>query len=156
MLPAYIKELNINTKNNSKLIYYYYKNSNSLNEEIKNHFYFFASSTVPKIDSHYINLALNSLCWYWIIWDSILVTFFMLITGIILRIFSKAIISTNFFIGLLVFIVVLIIFELLVKQACMENTKKEIELIVRYDYRNNDGKYNKKLIELIKKDLHCK
>ena len=33
-------------------------------------FYEFASSTDPKIDSHYITMALNEWCWFWIMLDT--------------------------------------------------------------------------------------
>src|SRR5690554_1008223 len=52
-------------------------NSHEVKMILSKAFYKYASSTNPVIDQHYVNLAINEWCWYWIVLDT-LVLFFVI------------------------------------------------------------------------------
>ena len=101
-------------------------------------FYQFASSTDPKIDSHYVTMALNEWCWFWIMLDTGLL---LLALGVIFLVlnwswahFWSVILGFLFF-GFLLFLIMLQtinytnneISEILSDEDRREIIKKEIE-----------------------------
>ena len=145
ILNAYISELAINiTDIRKKDIYNIYEKNKNLRDSIGNHFYDHVSCTNPKIDEHYVQMALTSWTWVWILLDSIIITVLLDLTSIIWKVNFK------FIIGISIFIVVQII--LLIVVICCEcriHTIKEIHQAFKYDKQNNNGLSNNKLKEVI-------
>lgn len=117
-------------------------NINSLSDkQIKNImsivFYRYASSTNPIIDTHYIYLALNEWCWYWIVLDT---TDLILFIGGIFLFFNLNWINFWFILSVLTLLFILMhLLKLQVKQY----SKSEVYLIFQ----------DKKRKENIKKEI---
>lgn len=91
-------------------------------------FYKYAGYTEPKIDSHLINMALDSLCWYWIVIEGLTVTcitFFICI-------FSSKLGIIRF---LFLIIVVLMASYLGLKKTCVKKTNSEVKAILSKEER---------------------
>ena len=142
---AYISELDINIKGiRKKDIYNIYKKNKKLRDSIGNHFYDHVSCTNPKIDEHYVQMALTSWSWVWILLDSIIITVLLDLISILWNV------NLKFIIGISIFIVIQII--LLIVVICCEcriHTIKEIHQAVKFDNESNKGLSNDKLKEVI-------
>ena len=87
-------------------------------------FYQFASSTDPQIDSHYVTMALNEWCWFWIMLDTGLL---LLALGVIFLVLNWSWIHfLSVILGFLFFCFVL----LLIMLQTINYTNKEISAIL--------------------------
>ncbi|MDH2337020.1 hypothetical protein [Clostridium perfringens] len=104
-------------------------------ELMNNIFYRYASYASPKIDSHLINMALDTLCWYWIVLEGVVVT----IITLSLCLFSNKL-------GIIRFLIIVLIFLIFsyngLKKSCIRKTKSEIKAILEDNERK---KYIKEL-----------
>ena len=100
-------------------------------------FYQFASSTDPKIDSHYVTMALNEWCWFWIVLD----------TGLLLLVLGIVFLALNWswinFMFVVIGVVVILVFLFLILLQTIQYTKKEISAILD----------DSKRFESVKKDI---
>lgn len=96
-------------------------------------FYKYAGYTSPKIDEHLINMALDSLCWYWIIVEGLVVT----LTTFTICIFSSKLGIIRI---LFLFIIILIIAYLGLENTCRKRTYSEVQAILNDDERKRDIK----------------
>lgn len=102
-------------------------------------FYEYASSTKPKIDTHYIHLALGCWCWFWIWLDTLLVT---LIMGIIFLFWNW---SLNYFLIFILAIVIIVVLMVLLFIQAKTYAKNEVRMIL--------AKYRKRIVESISNAL---
>ena len=102
-------------------------------KEIKkcmNIFYEYASSTSPKIDTHYITLTLNEWCWFWIFFDILILILPTSIIFLILKWSCKNLL----YVGIFVFVLVVMLF--LIMLQTISYTKKELDVIFK-EYRGD-------------------
>lgn len=150
----YVKELNMKSLPNKKLLKIY-STDNKLQSAIGEHFYYHMSSTEPKIDKHYINMALTSWCWIWIVLDTIAFSLLIEISVIIFKACNYDV-DKWFICGFAIYIAMLIV--LLICILCIECKKctiNEIKKAIEYDKQHN-GEKNKKLEGIIKNALSNK
>lgn len=96
-------------------------------------FYKYAGYISPVIDEHLINMALDSLCWYWIIVEGLVVT----LTTFIICIFSS---KLDIIRMLFLIIIILIIACLGLRNACRKRTSLEVNAILDDVTRKNEIK----------------
>lgn len=96
-------------------------------------FYKYAGYTSPAIDQHLINMALDSLCWYWIIVEGLVVT----LTTFIICIFSS---KLGIIRMLFLIIIILIIACLGLRNTCKKRTSSEVNAILNDAKRKNEIK----------------
>lgn len=98
----------------------------------KKTFYEYASSTSPKIDVHYIHLALNEWCWYWITLDTVALII------VICFIFLVAKFSwLNLLLAVWIFVFISLIMYLM-RVTIRSYTKNEIQVIISDTERMQD------------------
>ncbi len=149
MFQGYINTLGVDvSKIKKKELYKIYDKNKIIKKEIDKHFYCFVSGTNPKIDEHYVHMALTAWCWVWILIDSISVTAFWGGVTMFYQMNGKFIFGVCIF----VFLQVLILILLLVTE-CKKNTMKEIIQAVRKDETEFKGENNKRLKEVINSAL---
>lgn len=93
-------------------------------ELMRNVFYLYASSTEPKIDRHYINMALDNWCWYWILLEIRLM--FIILCFVLL--FLNA--NKSYTLGLIIIVVLMTIISLKVSSSAKKCAKQEIDEIL--------------------------
>lgn len=86
-------------------------------------FYKYVSSTNPVIDEHYINLAINEWCWFWIALDTLILFF---VIGVLFLIIKWSVLNLIVVLGILLFL--MLIMKLIQLQAKVY-TIDEIEII---------------------------
>lgn len=140
----YINQLGINfDKNNLKKLYAIYDKEEDLESAINRHFYYYVSGTNPKIDEHYVHMALTSWCWVWIVLDSIVITLFLTLLSFLWKV------GFNFVFGMSIFMIIqVIILITLLKTECKNHTRNEIERAVKKD-KSDKGAYNNELKDVI-------
>lgn len=147
----YIKQLNINTKKTNKELIKIYSNNKELSSAIGNHFYYHVSSTNPKIDDHYVHMALTAWSWVWIILDTVA---FSLLFELFIIIFKAC--DIRFILGFGIYILLLIILLFLILFCeCKKCTINEIKKSVDYDKKEKNEK-NQELKGIIKNALSNK
>lgn len=141
----YINVLEIDTKGISrKDIRKIYWNNEKLRTSIGNHFYAHVSSTNPKIDEHYVQMALTSWSWVWIILDSIIITILLGLTAVFWSV------SYMFILGVIIFVVLQVALLIIVLVCeCKAHTIKEIHHSVKFDKEKNNNSLNDELKEVI-------
>lgn len=107
-------------------------------------FYKYASSSNPVIDQHYINLAINEWCWYWIVLDT---TALFLIIGILFLVIKWS--WFNLLVILAIFSFLLLTMRFIKLQAEVY-TKEEIRVIFSDKEREDEIKKE------LKDALSCK
>lgn len=148
----YVKELYPDNKKSYKACKKIYLNNESLQKTVGNHFYTYASSTNPKIDAHYVHMALDSWCWVWILLDNIVISLLFLIVTILASFFIT--ISKSLIWGLLIYIFNIIVIKfLLIKTYCKKYSIIEVKKCVKYDKDKNSEEMNNTLKEEIKNAL---
>lgn len=151
----YIKQLNIKTSLQKRKVLKIYSKDAILQSAVDEHFYYHMSSTEPKIDKHYINMALTSWCWLWIILDTIAFSLLVEISMIIFKA-CNYVVDKWFIYGFAIYIVVLVILLICVLcTECKKCTINEIKKAVAYDKQQN-GEKNKILEGIIKNALSNK
>lgn len=130
-----------------------YKDCPKLKKEFLNHFYSYASSTNPKIDKHYISTTLDAWCWFWIVWDSSIISILMLTAGLILPVFSEISVSFNFLIVMSLLVLVSFVLEALIMKECRKRSEAEIKAIFSID---NKQESREKIKVLLKNALYLK
>ena len=118
--------------------------SHEVKEILSKAFYKYASSTNPVIDQHYINLAINEWCWYWIVLDT---TVLFLIIGILFLVIKWS--WFNLLVILAIFAFLLLTMKLIKLQAEVY-TKEEIRVIFSDKEREDEIKKE------LKDALSCK
>lgn len=96
-------------------------------------FYKYAGYTSPAIDQHLVNMALDSLCWYWIVIEGLVV----ILTTFTICIFSSKLGIIRI---LFLFIIILIIAYLGLESTCIKRTNLEVDAILNDDTRKNEIK----------------
>jgi len=93
-------------------------------------FYKYASSTPGKavIDSHYITMALDQWCWYWIVIE---VTFLVFVLGATFLLTARYLLAATFFAGVLGAVGVL----QLIRNLCSDYALQEVEAILEKPQR---------------------
>lgn len=97
-------------------------------------FYKYTSSTNPQIDKHYITLALNGWCWFWILLDITVLITIMLVVFTILNCVAKNIILS------IAILMILLAFLILIYFQNKKYTQLEIEAVFSDDNRKNEIK----------------
>lgn len=148
----YTKYLKINTLKNEKELKKLYIDNEDMRKIIGNNFYYYASSTEPKIDSHNISMALDSWCWFWIFLDYTVISLIFLIVVIFTDIFSKSIhFPKEIYIGFTIFLIIIILLTvLIIVFECKKYSDKEVEQIVKLLEKDQ-----KKKEEFIKEIENC-
>ncbi|MDQ0151019.1 hypothetical protein ACFO6R_13260 [Eubacterium multiforme] len=111
-------------------------------------FYNYVGYENPQIDKHLINMALDSLCWYWIVVEGLVVTS----TTLSICIFSSRLGVIRFLILVLIF---LIVSYILLEKSCIKKTESEIKAILDDEERKKyieEFFVNSKLGQKIKRD----
>lgn len=148
----YVKALCPNNQKSYKECQKIYLKNKPLQDAIGNHFYTYASSTNPKIDAHYVQMALDSWCWVWILLDNIVISLLFLAIIVFASFFIT--ISKSLIFGLLIYIFILIVIKfLLIKTYCKKYSIKEVKQCVKYDKDNNSGNMNNTLQKEIENAL---
>lgn len=93
-------------------------------------FYKYAGYTSPVIDRHLINMTLDSLCWYWITVEGLIITFCTFV--VILFSYNLIIIRIVFFI-----IILLLLVNLYLKKQCINYSKMEVNAILNDNGRKS-------------------
>lgn len=151
----YLNQLKIKTSLTNKELRKLYSKNKGIQRNIGEHFYYHMSSTEPKIDKHYINMALTSWCWIWIVLDTIAFSVLVEISVIIFKACNYDV-DKWFICGFAIYIAMLIV--LLICILCIECKKctiNEIKKAIEYDKQHN-GEKNKKLEGIIKNALSNK
>lgn len=153
----YIKQLKIKTSLSNKELRKLYSKNKNLKDAVSEHFYYHVSSTEPKIDKHYINMALTSWCWVWIVLDTIV---FSLVVEIIVIIFKVCNYDVNIWFILCFAIYIAILVVLLVCTLyveCKKCTIVEIKKAVKFDEKQEvANEKNEKLEGIIQNALSNK
>lgn len=110
-------------------------NKKNRNQIMYNIFYLYASSTSPKIDRHFIDMALGVWSWYWIILDTV-VCFF--ISSVIWLTYSFSWKPCLVLIGII--IVCLLAMFVIKKFQCSKYALLEIDAILKIKNSRNDIK----------------
>lgn len=156
IFKAYINALKIDTNLSSTKLYQVFRKNSHLKKLLRDHFYYYVSDTDPKIDSHDIHMALDSLCWVWIFLDIIVISILQCIICTILKLFSWSI-SKYLIIGLVIYSLILIILLLLLLvTSCKNYSTKEVIAAVKKDTETGQSKKNNELKEIIINALHNK
>lgn len=149
----YLKEFDIN-KTQKECRKLYLKNE-MIKDIVNEHFYYHVSSTNPLIDSHIIIMALDAWCWVWILIDSIVVSLLFLLGSIVYSMVNQ--VSKGLFIGLSVYIVVLLILTFLtLKKECVKYTIEEVKASIKYDKEEKNNEKNNRFKERISDALQHK
>ncbi len=101
---------------------------NTIKTIMSNAFYEYASSTLPKIDSHCIFLSLGSWCWFWIFMDTLVVS---IVIGILFLIKNPTCLHVRTFI---IVILVISIFMFNIWNQSKKYAKYEVKAIL-YKYK---------------------
>ena len=153
IFSAYIKELGITLPKSSVKPYKIYAESEELRSKISSHFYYYVSSTTPRIDEHYVHMALDSWCWVWILLDNIAISLLLCIAAMALK-FSSLSISWWLMIGLFIYSALLTgLLLLLLMTSCKSNSINEVKAAVKEDCENEKGKRNSELKKEIENAL---
>jgi len=96
-------------------------------------FYKYASGTKEKavIDSHYITMALDQWCWYWIVLEMTVLAFLL---GAVFFSTTRYFLAAVFFAGVLLALVIL----LLIRNECAKYAMQEVEAILEQAERKHE------------------
>lgn len=154
----YLNQLKIETSLTNKELRKLYSKNEDLKDAVSEHFYYHVSSTEPKIDKHYINMALTSWCWVWIVLDTIVFSLVVEISVIIFKVCNYDV-NIWFILCFAVYIAILVVLLICTLYVeCKKCTIHEIEKAVKYDDKEHKNEKLEGIIQnaLSNKQCGCK